>query len=70
MEVELGNQRIKNHRNKPQALSDALYRLIFRGGSVGANITNIENFEFDLDDDHINDNFYSVFFYSISVKDR
>jgi hypothetical protein len=39
-------------------LADALYRLIFRGGGIGANIINIENFEVDLANDDANDNLY------------
>ncbi len=58
MEVYLGNWRVKNIRTKPLALADALYRLTFRGGGIGENIINIENFEVDLADDDSKDNLY------------
>ncbi len=58
MEVDLGNWGIKNLRNKLLALADALYRLTFRDGGIGANIINIENFKVDLADDDSKDNLY------------
>ncbi len=39
-------------------LADALYRLIFRGGNIGANIINIQNFEAYIADDDVKDNLY------------
>ncbi len=39
-------------------LADALYRLIFRGDNIGANIINTQNFETYIADDDVKDNSY------------
>ncbi len=42
-------------------LADALYRLIFRGDNIGANIINTQNFETYIADDDVKDNSYWYF---------
>ncbi len=57
MEVDLGNWRIKNCHNKVEALAQALLKLTERGGGIGTNICNLENFTAYISGNDLNDDF-------------
>ncbi len=50
--------RIKNCGKHTESLADAIYRMSFRGGGIGANVVHIEQFEDDYDNEDVNDNLF------------